>query len=133
MLLPEPDGPMIAVNVPRGSAIETSSSARTALRPPPYTLFTDSNLTAYVIVIPESYGERTPTLSSCPTITASASRSGPNMLPNSLINRDVNKAASRGRTWNNLGSRNTTSSGERASAFNRRRKILGAVPRIRGN
>jgi hypothetical protein len=46
VLLPEPDGPITAVKVPRGTAIETLSSARTALSPVPYTLLTDSSRTA---------------------------------------------------------------------------------------
>jgi hypothetical protein len=44
--LPDPDGPITAVNVPCGSETDTSCSARTALLPLPYTLLTPSRRTA---------------------------------------------------------------------------------------
>ncbi|GAA3398902.1 hypothetical protein GCM10020369_83530 [Cryptosporangium minutisporangium] len=47
MLLPDPDGPMTAVNVPRGNSAVTASSARTAALPDPYTFDTESRRTAY--------------------------------------------------------------------------------------
>jgi signal transduction histidine kinase len=49
--LPDPDGPMIAVNVPRGSEIDTPASAVTAPGPDPYTLDTSESDIAAVAVI----------------------------------------------------------------------------------
>ena len=41
VLLPEPDGPITAVKLARGNAIETSRRAATAFPPLPYTRVTD--------------------------------------------------------------------------------------------
>src|SRR3954451_13998102 len=46
VLLPEPEGPMMAVNDPRGSATLTLSSATTAPSPLPWTLRTPRSPTA---------------------------------------------------------------------------------------
>src|ERR687887_1119703 len=44
--LPEPDGPMMAVNWPAGRSTETPSRARTAVSPCPYTLTRSTALAA---------------------------------------------------------------------------------------
>ena len=47
VLLPDPDGPMTAVNVPRGNPAVTPSRARTSFLSDPYTFDTESNRTAH--------------------------------------------------------------------------------------
>ena len=46
VLLPEPDGPITAVNVPVANAAVTPRRARTQLSPLPYSFETDSSWTA---------------------------------------------------------------------------------------
>src|SRR6478736_1156806 len=51
VLLPEPDGPMIAVNLLRSNATVTPSRARTSLSPLPYTLVASTAPAAAVMVV----------------------------------------------------------------------------------
>ena len=51
VLLPDPDGPMTAVKLPRANEMLTSSSAVTAPPPDPYTLDTEASSTAGLVVV----------------------------------------------------------------------------------
>src|SRR3954462_11435483 len=51
VLLPDPDGPMIAVKRPLSNCTVTPSRARTSLSPPPYTFSASTAPAAAVIII----------------------------------------------------------------------------------
>ena len=62
--LPDPDGPMIAVNCPAGNSMLTSSRAVTAVSPVPYTLVACSARTATSVLV-------------CSSVMSRSSASGP--------------------------------------------------------
>src|SRR3954468_20129030 len=79
VLLPEPEGPMMAVNDPRGSATLTPSRATTAPSPLPWTLRTSRSATAGAMAAISGGGRVE--LNMVPTLAIAPRRSHPGCLP----------------------------------------------------